>query len=177
MSQTCQNNKEATQIYTMFTRLCFLRDWSKFRVPYIIMPSYKFHSHIGWIRHVNCSGQHAWTLPYQKQIAMDAVVNALCYREESIPCPILIEIHLCWPSFELFCGVVCVVTLPFWDFCWCRGFCHRTESDLFLFLQVAREVICIFAASFFTAWAYDINISIANQSLHICFILQCPLVQ
>ena len=30
------------------------------------------------------------------------------------------------------CGVVCVVTLPFWHFCWCRGFCHRTESDLFL---------------------------------------------
>ena len=35
---------------------------------------------------------------------------------------------------ELFCGVVCVVTLPFWRFCWCRGFCRRTESDLFLFL-------------------------------------------
>ena len=35
---------------------------------------------------------------------------------------------------ELFCGVVCVVTLPFWHFCWSRGFCHRTESDLFLFL-------------------------------------------
>ena len=26
---------------------------------------------------------------------------------------------------ELFCGVVCVVTLPFWHFRWCRGFCHR----------------------------------------------------
>ena len=36
---------------------------------------------------------------------------------------------------ELFCGVVCVVTLPFWHFCWCRGFCHRTGSDLFLFLK------------------------------------------
>ena len=34
---------------------------------------------------------------------------------------------------NLFCGVVCVVTLPFWHFCWCMGFCHRTESDLFLF--------------------------------------------
>ena len=32
---------------------------------------------------------------------------------------------------ELFCGVVCVVTFPLWNFCWCRGFCHRTESDLF----------------------------------------------
>ena len=37
---------------------------------------------------------------------------------------------------ELFCGVVWVVTLPFWHFCWCRGFCHRTESYLFLFLQL-----------------------------------------
>ena len=27
---------------------------------------------------------------------------------------------------ELFCGVVCVVTLPFWHFRGCRGFCHRT---------------------------------------------------
>ena len=35
---------------------------------------------------------------------------------------------------ELFCGVVCVVTLPFWHFCWCRGFCHRTESDLLLYV-------------------------------------------
>ena len=35
---------------------------------------------------------------------------------------------------ELFCGVVCVVTMPFWHFFSCRGFCHRTESDLFLFL-------------------------------------------
>ena len=23
---------------------------------------------------------------------------------------------------ELFCGVVCIVTLPLWHFCWCRGF-------------------------------------------------------
>ena len=35
---------------------------------------------------------------------------------------------------ELFCGVFCVVTLPFWHLCWCMGFYHRTESDLFLFL-------------------------------------------
>ena len=40
---------------------------------------------------------------------------------------------------EHFCGVVCVVTLPFWHFCWCRGFCHRTESDLFLFLSLALD--------------------------------------
>ena len=35
---------------------------------------------------------------------------------------------------ELFCGVVCVVTLPLWYFCWYRGFCHRTGSDLLLFV-------------------------------------------
>ena len=41
---------------------------------------------------------------------------------------------------EFFCGVVCVVTLPFWHFCWCRGFCHRTGSDLLLFAQNAHTV-------------------------------------
>ena len=40
---------------------------------------------------------------------------------------------------ELFCGVVYVVALPFWHFCWCMGFCHRTESDLFLFLFSSPE--------------------------------------
>ena len=39
---------------------------------------------------------------------------------------------------ELFCGVVCVVILPFWHLCWCRIFCHRTESDLFLFPLTAH---------------------------------------
>ena len=39
---------------------------------------------------------------------------------------------------ELFCGVVCVVTLPFWHFCWCRGFCHRTGSDLLLFVNISK---------------------------------------
>ena len=44
---------------------------------------------------------------------------------------------------ELFCGVVCVVTLPFWHVCWCRGFCDRTESDLFLFLSMFIKVKCL----------------------------------
>ena len=46
---------------------------------------------------------------------------------------------------ELFCGIVCVVTLPFWHFCWCMGFCHRTESDLFLLSSVMLyiSIICI----------------------------------
>ena len=37
---------------------------------------------------------------------------------------------------ELFCDVVCVATLPLWHFCWYRGFCHRTGSDLLLFLFI-----------------------------------------
>ena len=41
---------------------------------------------------------------------------------------------------ELFCGVVCVVTLPFWYFCWCRGFCHRTGSDLLYFFSKTKEL-------------------------------------
>ena len=34
---------------------------------------------------------------------------------------------------ELFGNFFCVVTLPIWHFCWYKGFCHRTESDLFFF--------------------------------------------
>ena len=41
---------------------------------------------------------------------------------------------------ELFCGVVCVVTLPLWHFCWYRGFCHRTGSDLLLFVFIPMKV-------------------------------------
>ena len=36
-----------------------------------------------------------------------------------------------------FCALVCVVTLPFWDFCWCRGW---TESDIFLFLLHQQKI-------------------------------------
>ena len=35
---------------------------------------------------------------------------------------------------KVFGGDFYVVVLLFGFFCWCRGFCHRTESDLFLFL-------------------------------------------
>ena len=57
-----------------------------------------------------------------------------------------------WPSLvspqalcnRTFCGVVCIVTMPFWHFCWCRDFCVRTESDLFLFLYFLY-LLCIMA--------------------------------
>ena len=64
---------------------------------------------------------------------------------------------------ELFCNVVCVVTSPFWHFCWCRGFCHRIESDLILFLSSyihnlhvkfesdwAKTVVCIVSTRSYT---------------------------
>ena len=41
---------------------------------------------------------------------------------------------------ELFSGVVCLVTLLYWYFCWCMGFCHRTVSDLFLFLLKMNKI-------------------------------------
>ena len=44
---------------------------------------------------------------------------------------------------ELFCSVVCVVTLPFWHFFCSRVFCHRTWSDLLLFaLKLLGECHC-----------------------------------
>ena len=43
---------------------------------------------------------------------------------------------------ELFCGVVYVVTLSLWHFCWYRGFCHRTGSDLLLFVCISRFLCC-----------------------------------
>ena len=50
---------------------------------------------------------------------------------------------------ELFCGVVCVVTLPFWHFCWYRIFCYRTESDLRLF------VFCFNCSVIQYVWLYN----------------------
>ena len=55
---------------------------------------------------------------------------------------------------ELFCGVVCVVTLPFRHFCWCRGFCHRTESDLFPFLFMIQNVTAVSALQNDTSFAF-----------------------
>ena len=40
---------------------------------------------------------------------------------------------------KVFGGVFYVVKLLFGFFCGCRGFCHRTESDLFLFLLLTNN--------------------------------------
>ena len=41
---------------------------------------------------------------------------------------------------EVFGGVLCVVTLLFGFFCRCKGFCHRAESDLFLFSLNSKDL-------------------------------------
>ena len=40
---------------------------------------------------------------------------------------------------EVLGGVFYVVLLFFGFFCGCRGFCHRTESDLFLFIRPSSD--------------------------------------
>ena len=42
---------------------------------------------------------------------------------------------------EVFWGAFFVVTLLFGFVCGCRGFCHGTESDLFLFLLKLKKKI------------------------------------
>ena len=42
---------------------------------------------------------------------------------------------------ELFLWRCLCCLLPFWHFCWCRGFCHRTGSDLLLFVFVCILMI------------------------------------
>ena len=66
---------------------------------------------------------------------------------------------------ELFCGVVCVVTLPFWHFCWCRGFCHRTESDLFPF---SHRMPCLILSS----WIFRTLGWVSSNVLKLCFPLE-----
>ena len=76
---------------------------------------------------------------------------------------------------ELFCGVVCVIALPFWHFCWCRGFCHRTESDLFLFLcnkatttlvENGKHVFFLFTSWFSIRSGYTYNTLSCNKCFY-----------
>ena len=41
-----------------------------------------------------------------------------------------------WTRMSLFVSLFAWSLCPFWHIRWCRGFCHRTESDLFLFLKI-----------------------------------------
>ena len=53
---------------------------------------------------------------------------------------------------EVFGGVFCVVTLLLGFSCRCRGFCHRTESDLFIFLWARVETTC--SAAYFRIFCW-----------------------
>ena len=78
-----------------------------------------------------------------------------------------------------FCSVVCVVALPFWHFCWCRGLFHRTESDVLLCLlkiwrQFIRRYVSYNEIPPWISWhIYFFNVSfqlfnwIYTQSMHI----------
>ena len=70
--------------------------------------------------------------------------------------------------FKLFVLCPCVVTLAFWHFCWCRGFCHRTESDIFLFSFDIWDLIETFysksLSSFDSPWAVESSSALLNSN-------------
>ena len=68
---------------------------------------------------------------------------------------------------EVFGGVLCVVTLLFGLFCRCEGFCHRAESDLFLFSYCQQEIVFLKAMDFFG------GISVYRAAYCLFFML-CP---
>ena len=92
-------------------------------VVYIMRFIYKFFKRVSFWLHGCCGEWEGWAVNQVNHTSWMAVVTPTD-RPKSVRNRCVIE---------LFCGVVFVVTLPFWHFCWCRGFCHRTGSDLFLF--------------------------------------------
>ena len=82
-----------------------------------------------WL-HGCCGDWEGWLVNQVNHTSWVAVVTPTnCPKSVRICCLI-----------ELFCSVVCVVTLPFWHFCWCRGFFHRTGSDLLLFVFISTLI-------------------------------------
>ena len=104
--------------------------WSYFTIPY----GFSLFRHFSWL-----------ISPSLKPLACFGTFHLfkkLCLAQDHYPicayCPFC---NCC--LIELFCDVVCVVVLPFWHFCWCRGFCHRTGSDLLLFVIKFNVKWCI----------------------------------
>ena len=85
----------------------------------------------GWRQDIrlfsNCAGMILW------EVLLAGPITCMWMKMRSSVCSVTALAWFCY-KFELFCGVVYVVTLHFWHFCWCRGFYHRTQSDFFLFL-------------------------------------------
>ena len=84
---------------------------------------------------------------------------------------------------ELFCGVICGVTLPFWHFCWCRGFCHRTGSDLLLFVVILLNYYICLCTTFLWplrfGWLLVLSLYKEDyiQFFKICFLLIARLLR
>ena len=76
-----------------------------------------------WL-HVCCGEWEGWPVNRVNHTSLVAVVTPTDRPKSVRNCYLI----------ELFCGVVCVATLPFWLFCLCKGFCHRTGSDLLFFV-------------------------------------------
>ena len=58
---------------------------------------------------------------------------------------------------EVFGSVFYVVTLLFGLFFGCRGFCNRTESDLFLFLLDTWAAVSIVSLGFYNSLAPSVR--------------------
>ena len=63
---------------------------------------------------------------------------------------------------EFFCGVVCDVTLPFWTFSVGVGFCHRTGSDLLLFVFIRRFTVLFCDNDKFRVFEFHISMCLSN---------------
>ena len=72
---------------------------------------------------------------------------------------------------KLFCGVVCVVILFLWHFCWYRDFCHRTGSDLLLFVfEIRIKFMCSFynfSSVYFDVLSWHLVYDYIPVSVHI----------
>ena len=105
------HNVNKTHVYPLSTRLL--------RLVGRLGTVNRFNTHVGWL------------------LLLQLTVNRFnhtCWMAVVTPtdCPQLV-CNRC--VIEVFC-CVSVLSFSYWIFCWCRGFLHRTESDLVLFLFI-----------------------------------------
>ena len=82
-----------------------------------------------------------WWDPGSNLAPLQQRSSKTCVEEENEPPPQKKKKKKIGPQslcYRSFWWRFCVVTLFFWFFCGCRGFCHRTESDLFLLLFITE---------------------------------------